>query len=147
MTSTSEQQSQVYPGKVEPIFGKAPEPIFGQIINLLYVGGSGNLQAIAVQDEKNPAKIFLLGADSDSEFGSDMIKISNLNNFEPKLEKVFDNEYYINIDYADNQINSIIIVACLPRSQNQGSSEEENTDIFTGLYRSACCICSCRCKC
>ncbi|MGL5943881.1 MAG: hypothetical protein ACRC2S_26635 [Waterburya sp.] len=123
MTSTSEQQSQVYPAKVEPIFGKAPEPIFGQIINLLYVRGSGNLRAIAIQDEKNPAKIFLLGADPDSEFGSDMIKISNLNNFKAKLEKVFDNEYYINIDYADDQINSIIIVKLQPMLWNRLQGE------------------------
>jgi hypothetical protein len=148
MTSTVEinpnQQSETAPVKYEPILGKAPEPIFGQIINLLYLGGSENLQAIVVQDEKNPQKFFILGVDPDGEFGSDMIKINNLNNFEAKFEKIFYSEYYIKVEYADNQIKSIAAVACLPIS-----SEKKEADPLTGLYRSPCCSCNCnpRCRC
>jgi hypothetical protein len=110
-----------------------PKSIFGQIINLLYSGGGENLQAIAVQDEKDPERIFLLGADLDPKDNSDTIKITNLNNFEAKFEKIFYGEYYINVKYADNEIKSIVAVACLPKNKERDDSGE--------LYKSPCRLC------
>ncbi|MGL6341515.1 MAG: hypothetical protein ACRC80_20510, partial [Waterburya sp.] len=111
MTSTLEKQSKVSP--------KKPERIFGRIINLLYSGSSEYLQAIVVEDEKDSEKIFRLGVDLNENVDTETIEIENLNNFETKFQKAFDREAYINIEYVDNQISSIVLVACLPVSDNQ----------------------------
>ncbi|MEM8831143.1 MAG: hypothetical protein AAGE96_17555 [Cyanobacteria bacterium P01_G01_bin.19] len=85
-----------------------PNPISGEIINLIYQGNSNNLVEIEVR-EINFDKTFTLTAYCNVEFNYDTVKIANLHDFTYRLQEAFNYRFVASIYHQDGKIVSLEI--------------------------------------
>lgn len=102
-TSNSEQVTNT----VINDLNRKPKPIFGEIINLLYLENSNNLAAVAIQTETGE-NIIVLAKDRDVSPEESTIKINNLVNFQVRLEEAFNHRSLVSISYEGNRIVAVV---------------------------------------
>jgi hypothetical protein len=120
-----------------------PEAIFGQVINLTYSRNSNNLTELTIQDYDDPKKIFIFALEPDLNIELKMMKITNLNDFQVRLQEAFNYQYFVNISYQNEQINSLVLVTY----RNENFRKEEPCAGFSSgsgrIFASQCCASTC----
>ena len=86
-----------------------PNPILGQIVNLLYVENGTNLVSIIIEDS-NSGSIFTLSGDSDIDVEFPVIDTNNLNEFQFRLQEAFNYNSTVSISHRNGKIISLVIV-------------------------------------
>lgn len=108
-----------------------PNPIQGQIVNLLYLQEGNNLAALVIQDD-DTSQLYTLSAESDLVAEANTIRIDNLKDFQLRLQDTFNHNSLVSIYYENNRIESLVIIkqkqnsleipeAAFARSGSQGS--------------------------
>lgn len=97
-----------------------PKPVFGEIVNLLYLESSNNLAAVAIQTE-NGENIIVLAKDRDVSPEESTIKINNLVDFQVRLEEAFNHRSLVSISYDCDRIVAVVRI-----KQEQNLEELEN---------------------
>jgi hypothetical protein len=133
MTSTQ-------PSATSPV---KPEPIFGQIINLGYSQNSQNLTEMAIQDYDDPKTIFLFALEPYLKFNPKTMKITNLNNFQVRLQEAFNYQYFVNMSYENDQINSLILITYRNENFREDKPCAGFSSSFGRIFASQCCASSC----
>ena len=87
-----------------------PNPILGEIVNLLYIGDSTNLVSVIMQDNSS-GNLYTLSSNPNINAEFDLIDVANLNDFQFRLQDAFNHQSLVNIYYEDNRIDSLVIIA------------------------------------
>jgi hypothetical protein len=95
--------------------------IFGLVCNLRYFLNDENLEAVLIQDIKTH-KAYILDSDPEAnEFDAIKIKITNLSDFKVRLQEALNHESFVNIEYQDTKIKSLVVVLNYSYSGSDGS--------------------------
>ncbi|MGL5833991.1 MAG: hypothetical protein ACRC1Z_12285 [Waterburya sp.] len=105
MTSISETNLH----QQQPNSSVRPNPIFGQIINMLYLETGNDLASIIIQDSNNDNMLTTLSIDSKINPEGLTIKVDNLDAFSERLKEAFNYQSFVNIDYKNSRILSLVI--------------------------------------
>lgn len=96
------------PAQIEIIVNTInPNPIYGKIIDLLYIDSDENLMGITVENSIGIV-FFLVAQDGISESQNTII-LNNLNAFTNRLQEAFNYNSTVIIKYDSNQILSVVI--------------------------------------
>ena len=87
-----------------------PNPIFGQIVNLLYQENGTNLVSIVIQDNFS-SSVYTVSTDPDINTEFSVINVVNLKDFQFRLQEAFNYQSLVNIYCKDNKIDSLVAVA------------------------------------
>ena len=107
---------------LDPELNPKPNPIQGEIVNLLYLQKGNNLVAFVIQED-NTSNLYTLSAESNLVAEANAIRIDNLKDFQFRLQDVFNHNSLISIYYEDNRIESLVIIK--QEQNNQLSLKDE----------------------
>ena len=112
MVSTSSnnrnRETKTAVSSLKPTKNKA-NPIFAQIVNLLYLHDGNNLAAVVLQDNST-GNLYTLSAEPDLNAKLDTIQIDNLRDFQFRLQDIFNHDSLVSIYYENNRIKSLVVI-------------------------------------
>ena len=113
-----------------------PNPIFGQIVNLLYLENGTNLVSIIMQDNSS-GNIYAFSSDPNIDVEAELINVANLNDFRFRLQEAFNYNLFVSIKYENDRIISLVIT-----NQVQALTEVQDSIASDSRWRGGpvCCF-------